>query len=393
LLSKQLGSDFTSSDDIHIGNKFAFQVINPKENNLQDSGVINKQLIAPLQQVFSEINFGGYRWRTYALFNNQKNLWVIVAERLDIRFDLADKIILKSLTPIIFGIPLATLLIWVVIGQAFKPLSQLSNALKIKRENDLSALEIEHSYEEVEHVVQSTNSLLKRLALSFEREKNFASDVAHELRTPLSILKMDLFNLTNKYGKDNQNLGRLNHSVDRMEHLVQQILTLYRTTPDQFMTTFTTFDLHALSQKVIAEHYESFEKKSQSIELDGKLCLLDGDQAALKVLLTNLIENANKYTPDGGKIRVHVLEKQDSIILQVEDSGSGIPESQHKRIFDRFYRIDGDCHSSNEQGCGLGLSIVKHIVQLHKAHITLLPSSFDTGLLVRVEFPQGKIND
>jgi len=398
LLSDSLATKSKFNHDIQSGNKFAYQMITSEQIHLmeknQDS-LSAQALIAPLKQAFSEVNFEGYRWRAYAFFNEQKNVWVIVAERLDLRFDLAEKIILKSLMPIVFAIPLAAILIWFVIGHAVKPLRQLSHALKNKRDNDLSVLGMnKHTYQEIDQVVQSTNSLLKRLALSFERETHFASDVAHELRTPLSVLKIDLHNLAQQLGSGNQRIQPLTHSVDRMEHLIQQILTLYRTTPDQFMATFKVFDLYAMSQKVIAEHYAMFEKKSQSIELQGESCLLEGDQAALEVLLLNLLENANKYSQAGAKIVVlvaeqkHRKEQDDSIILQVEDSGPGINASQYERIFDRFYRVDGDQHSSNEQGCGLGLSIVKHIVELHKAEITLSPSTFKTGLQVRVELPK-----
>jgi two-component system sensor histidine kinase QseC len=175
-----------------------------------------------------------------------------------------------------------------------------------------------------------------------------------------------------------------------MEHLVQQILTLYRTTPDQFMATFAWLDLTALAQNIIAEHYDIFDKKSQSIELQGQACYLNGDQAALSILLLNLIENANKYTPQGGIIRVMLEEHSDVIILQVEDSGVGIDPSQYKRVFERFYRVDGDCHASNEVGCGIGLSIVKHIVDLHKADIHLQTSNFTTGIMVQIVFPKGE---
>lgn len=401
LLSNSLADNDHLNHDIQSGNKFAYQIISAKTAQHAGSDKMQQPLIVPLplKQTFNEVNFEGHRWRTYAFFNDKKNIWVIIAERLDIRFELAEKIILKSLTPIVLGIPLAALTIWIIIGHALKPLSQLSNALRKKQDNDLSTLDMnKHAYEEVEQVVQSMNNLLQRLARSFDREKHFASDVAHELRTPLSVLKIDLFNLTQQLGEENKGLRTLHSGVDRMEHLVQQILTLYRTAPDQFMATFKVFDLYLLCQKIIAEHYDIFEQKSQSIELRGESCLLEGDQSALGVLILNLIENASKYSPNGSKVRVQVSDKKNEgeeglVILQIDDSGPGIEKSQHERIFDRFYRVDGDRHSSNEQGCGLGLSIVKHIVQLHKAHITLLPSRFKTGLLVQIELPKGKTHE
>jgi len=386
LLSNQHINNNAPSYAMHAEEHILFQVFNHKEDLLHYSTTATEQRLVPLKQEFSEINFNGNRWRAFAFFNSQKDLWVVVAERLDIRFDLAEKIILKSLKPIVLGISLAALLIWLVIGHGLKPLYSLSNALTNKREDDLSPLSIKQPYKEVEQVIQSSNSLLKRLNLSLEREKRFASDVAHELRTPLSVLKIDIFNLTRKLGKDDKEVQALNRGVDRMERLVQQILTLYRTTPDQFMATFVTLDLYSLTQKVIADQYPKFDKKSQNIELQGESAVIKGDQNSLETLLLNLVENANKYTPVGGSIRVAVFDQGDSIVLQVEDSGIGIPETQYQRVFERFYRVNGDCHSSNEAGCGIGLSIVKHIVYLHKAVISLQHSEYETGLMVRVIF-------
>ena len=389
LLSNQYDPNSFSEEAVSSGTHFAFQIFNRRKDLLHYSTGTNEQAIAPLKRGFNNVNFKGYRWRSYAYLNNSNNLWSIAAERLDVRFGLAEKILLKSLMPIILGLPIAALLIWFVIGHALAPLHSLSHALKNKRDSDLNPLNIKQPYREVEQVIQSSNSLLKRLRLSFEREKRFAADVAHELRTPLSVLKMDLFNLNQELGKESKKSLRLNQGVDRMEHLVQQILTLHRITPDQFMATFIFLDIKQLAQNLIAEHYDIFDKKSQLIELKGTSCILYGDPSALEILLINLMVNANKYTPKGGSIKINITEKLDSIYLTVEDSGIGIDESHYQRVFERFYRVDGDCHSSNEFGCGIGLSIVKHIIDLHKANITLKHSNFDTGLMVQIEFPKG----
>jgi len=334
------------------------------------------------------VNFNHYRWRSYAFFSPEHQLWTLLTERLDIRIGLAERILLKSLMPIILGIPIAALLIWLIIGHALTPLHSLSHVLKNKREHDLSPLVITQPYKEIEQVIQSTNSLLKRLNLSFEREKRFASNVAHELRTPLSVLKMDVFNLNRDLSKDNPNVLRLNQGIERMEHLVQQILTLHRTTSEQFLAHFSTVNLTVLVQNLIAEYYDNFDQKSQSIELKAETCYLQADQAALKILLLNLIENASKYTPEKGVIKISIQQYDQALILQIEDSGIGIDPKYYEHVFERFYRVTEGCHASNQVGCGIGLSIVKHIVDLHQATIQLHPSCFSTGLLVKVTFPK-----
>lgn len=389
ILSRQANQKPTG-DIVQVNNRIAYQILKATDTPTKQANT--KPLLTSLNEVpdknntFGEDNYNGFRWRTFVLHDRQKQLWIIVAERIDIRLKLSEKIILKSLYPVIWSVPLMALLIWLLVGYALKPLSKLARALKNKPDNNLSTLKIATPYQEVEQVIQSTNSLLKRLTLAFEREKNFASDVAHELRTPLSVLKLDLFNLK-KTTKNKQALIPIKHSVERMERLIQQILTLYRTTPDKFIASFSFIDLHTICQNVIAEHYQQFEKKSQTIGLYGDSCLVEGDLSALSVLIINLIDNANKYTPVGGIINLSVSYENNASVLQIEDSGPGIEESQHDRIYDRFYRLKGDCHPSGEAGCGLGFSIIKHIVDMHQAVIKLLPSSFDSGLLIRIEFP------
>ncbi len=387
LLSEQ---EINNKHIVHIGEKYAFQII-PCSNG--DKNIEAFRETVSLLRGFGKLNFDNHRWRSYVYLNKKKDVWVIVAEREDIRFDLAEKTILKSLGPIIITLPLSAILIWFVVGYALKPLDQLSKALKNKQEKDLSPLSIKHSFVEVDHVIKATNRLLRRLALSFEREKNFASDAAHELKTPLSILKINLFNLEKELGKKNKNVQALNQGVQRMEHLVQQILNLYRTTPDQFMATFSIFDLNEVTKKVLINLYEYIDKKQQLIELQGDKALMLGDKSAIEILLVNLIENANKYTPKFGKILVTITIHESEIQLDIEDSGIGINEKEYQRVFERFYREGGDQHASQEQGCGLGLSIVEHIIDLHEAKISLSQSRFETGLKVSIIFPKGNINE
>ena len=374
---------------VHAGEKYAFQII---PNNGEKDITKFRSMVALLKG-FGKLNFNNHRWQSYVYLNKEKDVWVIVAEREDIRFDLAEKTVLKSLGPIIIALPLSGILIWFVVGYALKPLSQLSEDLKNKQEKDLSPLFIKHSFIEVDHVIQATNRLLHRLASSFEREKHFASNAAHELKTPLSVLKIDLFNLEQELGSENKNVQALNQGVQRMERLVQQILSLYRTTPDQFMATFSIFDLNEVAKQVLINLYEYIDKKRQLIELKGDKALMLGDKSAVEVLLVNLIENANKYTPELGRILVTITVFDSTIQLDVEDSGIGINEKEYQRVFERFYREGGDQHHSKEQGCGLGLSIVKHIVDLHKADISLSRSRFESGLKVSVIFPKGNINE
>jgi two-component system sensor histidine kinase QseC len=236
-------------------------------------------------------------------------------------------------------------------------------------------------------VITTTNDLLSRLEASFAREKQFASDAAHELRTPISALKVHLHNISKDLPAGNHDLVQLEAAADRMGNIVDQILALHRTAPDQYMAQFRKLDLYQLVQEAIISTYAGFEEKNIQLELTGSHTTLSGDQFALETLVKNLLDNACKYTPAGGHVGVSVSGDSAGAKLQIEDSGPGVPAAHYHRIFDRFYREGGDQHQSGVIGCGLGLAIVRHIADLHGASIDLQGSSFESGLSISIVFP------
>ncbi|MEH6639830.1 MAG: ATP-binding protein [Porticoccaceae bacterium] len=348
--------------------------------------------IAPLSLGFDYNNFNGYRWRTVAHHDPSKGYWVLVAERTDLRFTLAESVISESIFPILMGIPIAGILIWFIVSHGLKPLRSLAKALGEKQSHDLSPIRLGSPKQELEQIIDSTNLLLERLKSSLTREKQFASDAAHELRSPISAFKIQLYNIAQQLPKGNEDLIELSASADRLAHLVEQLLSLYRSTPDQYIAQLNPIDLSALTQEILAKAFPRMEEKNQHLEFDGVASTVLGDSFGLTTLLQNLLSNANKYTPNGGNIKVSLTQNQSEAILTVEDSGPGIAPEHRDRIFERFYRVDGDRHQSGESGCGLGLSIVKHIIELHGASITVASSSFLTGTAFRVKFPLVKSN-
>ncbi|MGK2924733.1 MAG: ATP-binding protein, partial [Lysobacterales bacterium] len=337
---------------------------------------------------FDFANFSGYRWRTAAHFDGGSGNWILVADRTDLRFALAENVILESLFPTLAGLPVVGLLIWLIVGAGLRPLRALARELASKQPADLSPLAIEAPKQELEQIVSSCNGLLQRLETSLLREKQFASDAAHELRTPISALKVQVYNLAQERSADTGSLGELKRTAERLEHIVEQILDLYRSSPDQFNASFESLDLSALAREVMAEQFADFERKGQQLEFQGQPCTIAGDRFALTTLLRNLLSNANKYTPRGGQVLVTIDQQEDRVRLTVEDSGPGIPEDQRDSIFERFYRIGRDRHPSGETGCGLGLAIVKRLVDLHRGAITIAPSSFSSGTAFHVDLPR-----
>lgn len=382
------GNHLPFGDEVYsVPGQYAFQVWQDGQS-LQRSDNTPVTAIAELETGYGYANFGRYRWRTFTFPEPGGKRVAITAERVDIRNALAERIILKSVIPVVLALPVAGLLIWLIVGYGLAPLRNLAASLRIRRAEDLSPLLLDHQPVELKQVVSSTNDLLGRLEGSFAREKQFASDAAHEMRTPISALKVHLHNLSQGLPGEDHDLVQLKVATVRMGNLVDQILSLYRTSPDQYMARFREIDLYLCAQEMIVTLYPEFDGKNIQLELTGTHALMQGDRFALDTLMKNLLDNACKYAPSGGQVHVDITADKSCVILLIEDSGPGVPEEQYQRIFDRFYRLGGDQHETGVVGCGLGLAIVRHIADLHGAEIELQKSSFESGLAIRVCFPR-----
>lgn len=386
-----------------IANLHADQIQTPPnpQSNLAYQVWHNNQLIAtsspglrkPMMELlpgFDHANFNGYRWRTLVFYDEVHENWVIAAERSDLRYMLAESVITQAVLPILMGIPLAGLLIWLIVSRGLKPLRDLSEQLKNKQASDLTPIAIPDLKSELKQVNHSINALMRRLGSALDREKRFTADAAHELRTPISALKVQLHNLREEVPQDNEAFAQLEAGVERMQHLVEQLLSLYRSTPEEFAHHFTRLNLFQLAQEVIANQHLDFEHRGQLLELEGEDCVVEGDPFALTTLLQNLLSNANKYTPSGGQIRVTVEPVGDHICLKVEDSGPGIAPTDYSKVFERFQRLNHAKDVAAVQGCGLGLTIVRHIADLHQARTSIAPSSFETGTAFIILFHRAK---
>ncbi|MES2627234.1 MAG: ATP-binding protein [Pseudomonadota bacterium] len=374
------------SRDFRLGNNLAFQVW--ENDNLVAASFHAPQLrMNEFNSGFSFANFDGYRWRTYTRQDTQKNRWIIVAERSDLRFTLAENVVLESIAPILLGIPIAALLIWIIVSRGLKPLKLLSAGLRDKEVNDLTPLPSNGIPPELAQVVQSINGFIQRLNSTLEREQRFSSDAAHELRTPISALKIQLHNLAQEADTQSTSWHELVQGVERLQHLVEQLLSLYRSSPAQFAATCTRVDLHEITQDIVARHYGLIESREQTLELEGDSTIIIGDRFALETLVANLLTNAAKYTPPGGTLLLRTATDAKGPYLLVEDSGPGIAPAEREHIFERFYRTN-DGGVEIIPGCGLGLAIVQHVAQLHRAHIEVGRSGFASGSAFKVSFPE-----
>ena len=338
------------------------------------------------EEGFGYQNFDAFRWRVYTR-DLARELRIVVAERADIRFVVAETVVLQSIYPLLTWLPILAILTWGIVTWGLKPLADLSRRIAIKQDSDLTPVQMDRTPAELEQITRSLNDLLSRLAASFAREKQFAATAAHELRTPLSVAKVHMHNLRAGVGAqiDPQAIDYVDESINKLQRVVKQILDLSRTQPDVLRTQFQMVDLVDLVQQRCADMYPSFEASQQSLEFNCELdaVMVRGDASILELLFENLLTNANRYTPRGGAVVVSIECDDRYCSVHVDDSGPGIPAAQREQIFERFYRVDKNLH---REGVGLGLAIVGQIVFLHNAIIKVGESPMN-GARFTVQFP------
>ena len=348
---------------------------------LSGSDELNLDL-SQYQAGFQTLNIAGQRMRVFVFVTSLRT--VVVAEPIAKRFELAEAVILSAMLPMLWAVPLLALFISFFVKYALAPLTRLSKQLALRQANDFTAINWQVTDEEIKPVISRLNDLFKRVETAYLRERFFASDAAHELRTPLSSLKINVHNLAAQQG-DNQELQAMTQGINRLSNIVEQMLILGRTQPEQWQKQFKEQSLLAITQEGVSQLYEKIEAKNHTISLEGDDFIINGDEFTLVTLISNLLSNAIKYTPANGQIKITLKQIYKQRIWQIEDSGPGMTDDQKQRIFNRFYRVGGDQHPSGEQGAGLGMAIVQHIIAIYRAEIHLTDSDLG-GLKVQVVF-------
>lgn len=325
-----------------------------------------------------------HEWRVFSLPDDNSPLVVKVGERMDVRKKLIASTALRTLLPIVIALPVLALLIWFGIGRGMAPLVKLANQVAHRAPSYLEAIESRGVPVEVKPLVDSLNLLFQRLDMAFDRERRFTADAAHELRTPLAGLKAQAHVALKSKNEQNKKkaLNLVVEGVDRASHLVQQLLTLARLDPEAGITEYEEVELGAVMVDVLTDLVPYTKSKNIRISCaDEGRGLIKGNKGALAILMRNLIDNAIRYTPEGGRIHVSINRVNKYFLLRIADSGPGIPPGDREQVFKRFYRRLGN----QAPGSGLGLSIVTRIAELHHAAIKLDRSSLN-GLQVDVVF-------
>jgi two-component system OmpR family sensor kinase/two-component system sensor histidine kinase QseC len=333
---------------------------------------------------FTNINAGNQMWRVYAIATHDRIIQV--AQPFDLRRDLAANAAWRSLAPLLGFAPLMALLIWWLVGSSLLPLRRLAREVGKRDAGSLERVSEAGLPSEIAPVVKALNSLLGRLQRAFASQRAFVADAAHELRSPLTALKLQLRLLARAPDEAarKEALGKLHEGIDRATHLIEQLLTAAQTDPNDRIPERQPVDLAELMRQAIADVFVMAQARRIGIELNApEKLMLDADPASLRILARNLLDNAVRYTPEGGSVQASLEQHTGRVELAIEDSGPGIPANDRPRVFDRFYRRN----VSEQTGSGLGLAIVLNVAQQHGARVELGDSRLG-GLKVSVVFDQ-----
>jgi two-component system OmpR family sensor kinase len=333
---------------------------------------------------FANAAIAGESWR---LFTMQWRGWVYqVGQPLRVRRELALRSAWQLLWPLIVTLPWLGVLVLLIVGRGFAPLASVTAQVQARTPESLAPLDARRVPEEVEPLVRALNDLLARLGAALDAQRRFVADAAHELRTPLAALQLQA-RLVERAANDTeraQALADLQAGLRRETHVVEQLLTLARQSPEGAIGGSAPVDLAVLARSCVEETLALADRKAIDLGIErADAATVDGDADALRILLRNLLRNAIQYTPEGGRVSVSTGTEGGSPLIEVCDSGPGIPAEQRERVFGRFYRLEG----SAGQGTGLGLAIVQTIAERHGAAVELGETS-EGGLRVVVRFPR-----
>jgi two-component system OmpR family sensor kinase len=324
----------------------------------------------------------GGDWRVYRI--DAASQIVQVAQPMSLRRDRAAASAGRVLVPVIVALPVLAVLIWLVVSRGLAPLTGLARSLAARGPRALAPLPEAGLPEEVRPLVGSLNDLLARLERALDRERAFIADAAHELRTPLAAvgLQLQVLERVSAGAEREQALERLKSGVQRAARLVGQLLDLARQ-DDAADRRTARVDLAAVAREVVLEQAQQAEARRIDLGLEGAAAEVEGDAEGLRVALGNLVDNAIRHSPHGGRVDVRVRTDGADVVAEVVDSGPGIPPAERERVFDRFHRGE----SAAGSGSGLGLAIVREIATRHGATVELADRADGTpGLCARLRF-------
>lgn len=349
-----------------------------------DGGVLYSTVPAPVLPPravlgFSTVMVNGAPWRVFAAATPLRI--VQVGQPLAVRRALATAAAGRSVLPIAVAAPIVGLFIWWLISASLAPLARVVRALRERGVEALEPLPAQGLPSEVSPLIDAFNALLARLAAAFDAQRAFTADAAHELRSPLTALKLqlDLLHGARDEAERNDAVQRLRAGIERAHRLVEQLLALARAEPGT-TAAHAAVDLAQVTRQAVADTAALAASLGGSVDVQApRELILRGDADALRSLVRNLIDNALKYGGTPPQVRVHLGRGAGVATLVVDDAGAGIPEAERERVFDRFHRRE----PGRGSGSGLGLAIVRTVARAHGGGVQLANSPLG-GLRVEV---------
>lgn len=337
---------------------------------------------------FADVVLAGARWRVHGIRDETDGSVIQVAELYAPRIELAGSVISHLLHPVWIALPILAGLIWLSVRWGLAPLLSLTHQLRLRDPGKLQALSAGDAPQEARPLIEALNALFAQVTALQERERRFAADAAHELRTPLAAIRThaEVARAARNDEERRRAIGNVLRGAERAAHLVGQLLVLARLEPQAAPASFTRVALRDVAARAVADCAPLAAARNVDLGLsdtDAAAAEVDGNPDYLAIMARNLVDNAVRYAGEGGRVDVSVAATGSGASLVVADDGPGLPVEERERIFDRFYRRLG----SEQEGSGLGLSIVARIGELHGAAITLGTGLNGSGLAVTVTFP------
>ena len=340
--------------------------------------------------VYYDADYRGERVRVAAVTRQlydeavREPVLIQVAETAELRQGMSRQILFDSVFKELLLILLAAALMWLAVNRGLLPLEMLRGQVHARDSADLSPIDAHLVPVEVKPLIDAINEHTARLAQLISAQKQFIADAAHQLKTPLTLLRIqaDFATRQNDMPAVIEVLDDLRKNTEQVSHLVDQLLILNRAEADS-RPKLSSVDLTDLARRTTFERLPIALKKSIDLGFESEQPLLiHGNEFLLRELLNNLLDNAIRFTPASGHVGVRIVRRDARVVLTVEDSGPGIPSQERDRVFDRFYQIQ----ERDTSGCGLGLAIVREICTLHHGIISLHEAASGTGTVVEVAF-------
>ena len=377
------GHDRPSPLGHYYETKIAFQVRDAGGRLLVRSASAPEAPFAPEAAGFSTQTLGQHQWRVFSLRSGE--VWIQAAERDDVRGELSEKLAFAAAAPLIAGIPLLLLLLSLLIRYGLAPLSGLARQVAARQPGSVAPLGLARTPAEVAPLIDALNGLLGRVRDALQRERRFTADAAHELRTPLAALKVHAQNAARAASAEERaaSLERMLLGLERTVRLAEQMLAYSRAAAPGDAARRERVPLAELAREAAQAVQPRAQERRCTLELALEAGLaVDGERQKLLSLVTNLLDNAVRCGPAGGRVLVELRREGAGAALAVTDEGPGIAPELRERVFESYYRIPG----SGGDGSGLGLAIAKEIAQAHGARLAVEDGPGGRGARIVVRF-------